>query len=72
MGNTPRPLHGSADPRRGSLDPYRFRRLLPFPFFFPFEPDGLFDRGEPFGPDWPFEPDGLFERDESFEPDGAR
>jgi len=35
---------------------YRFRR--PFLFFFPFEPDGLFDRGEPFGPDRSFEPDG--------------
>lgn len=67
MGNTPHPLRGSAGPRRGV---YRFR--WPFPFFFPFEPDGLFDRGEPFGPDRPFEPDGLFERDESFEPDGAR
>ena len=46
MGNAPHPLHGSADPRRVI---YRFRR--PFLFFFPFEPDGLFERDESFEPD---------------------
>lgn len=63
MGNAPHPLHGSADPRRVI---YRFRR--PFLFFFPFEPDGLFDRGEPFGPDRSFEPDGARRRRQAAAP----
>ena len=51
-------------------DPYRFRRLPPF--FFLFEPDGPFERGEPFDPDGPFERGEPFELDRSFESDGAR
>ena len=49
-------------------DPYRFRRLRPFPF----GPDRPFERDEAPEPDELFERGGFPEPDRPFDPDGAR